>query len=152
MCLSASFDQGADSSLDRQTQTLRRPAHRTAVLATFTQTQTPVSAVHTGTQQLLTVDLDAVISHSRSQIPLHAPSLHLTGSWGHLTDLLCSRNSTDALVNTLSHTHSHTHRLIYVHQHQRPPTQACKGIYTFPLAASVLSVGIHLLQQYFTCV
>lgn len=33
--------------------------------------------------------------------------------------------------------------------HQRPPTHACEDIYTFPLAASVLSVGIQLLQQYF---
>lgn len=101
--VSNSFDQGADSSLDRQTQTLRRPARHTAVLATFTQTQSRVSAAHTCTQQLLNVDLDAVISHSRSQIPLHAPTPHLTGSWG---SPYSSRNSTDAFVNTLSHTHT----------------------------------------------
>lgn len=55
---------------------------------------------------------------------------------GHLTELICSRNSTDALVNTLSRTHMHagpcTCVNITVHPH----------MHLYISAASVLSVGI----------
>lgn len=73
------------------------------------------------TQQLSSMDLDPVLSHphshSHSQIPLYAQLCTWLGVWGHLTDLLGCRNSTDTLIHTLSH----TRRLIYTHQQNTHP-------------------------------
>lgn len=133
MSLSACFDLGANSSQDKETQTLmlisQALTHHIAVSTMFTQIQTHVRNTHTPphtqtrTQQLLTMDLDPVISHphshSHSQIPLYAQPCTWLGVGGHLTDLLHCRNSTDSLIYIRFLTH--THRLIYMHQHNTHP-------------------------------
>lgn len=58
-----------------------------------------------------------------------APDWERWGGGGHLTELICSRNSTDALVNTLSRTHTCTR--VHVRASTSLSTHTC--IYTFPL-------------------
>lgn len=141
-------------SSDHKHQRSRGLTHRIAVLTDCIDANTCREyAQRTHTRQLATMDLDPflfpTLLHSLS-VSLRSVQ-HLTGSLGVTLRIYFAKGI--PLTRTYTDLHARTHsykRLKYRHQHStRPRTR--KRIDTFPLAASVFSVGIFQIRLYFTC-